>query len=138
LAQFGQNAGQWHKRAFSYVHNFVPSKIDKDTKYERDSLLLGIGSLAWNIMRSKAPKEIVDSIEASIDRSQMLREMQLENQKGINYSRVQKFFTIQYLEGDTGYKIQIEGKEYRFLTATQAPSEGYIAQDYVSYVTTLL
>jgi hypothetical protein len=55
-------------------------------KYEKDSLLLDIGSLAWNIMTSKAPKEIIESIEASIDRSQILKEMALENEKGINHS----------------------------------------------------
>ena len=47
--------------------------------------MLGIGSLAWNIMHCKAPKEVVDSIDSAIVSSGMLKEMLLQNQKGTVY-----------------------------------------------------
>lgn len=87
-------------------------------------------------MHCKAPKEVVDSIDSAIVSSGMLKEMLMQNEKGTVYLWIIFFYFKLYvfLEGETGYSIEIDGEECRFSTAPRAPPEGYIAEDYVSYV----
>lgn len=53
-----------------------------------DLRLLGVISLAWNIMTCKTPKEIIDSIHEAIDESGMPKEMELEGEQGVFDSNI--------------------------------------------------
>lgn len=71
MVQLGYNAGPRHCRIFGLVNNFKSTKLALETKSKQDEQAIGALSFFWHLIRSHAPKEVVESVEAAIEQSGM-------------------------------------------------------------------
>jgi hypothetical protein len=59
MAQIGMNMGARHARTLGWAKSYVKN-LDEETRVAHDEDLIGVMSLAWSLIKSNIPAEIVD------------------------------------------------------------------------------
>ncbi|KAF8327246.1 uncharacterized protein EI90DRAFT_2928474, partial [Cantharellus anzutake] len=117
LYAFGISAGARHSRKFGHTKFAKQSKYTDSELRESDHDLLGLASLAWAIIMSWLPVEIIK-----------------EFADGLEDSGVPALFLPSIESGSKGYYFPFRGKLYQFHDEPHPPPEIYYAQNYTVYV----
>lgn len=65
LIQFGWNSGQRNARIFGLVRN-IKRTLSGEKRNQQDQQILGICSLAWNLLTAHLPLEVIDEVSKAI------------------------------------------------------------------------
>jgi hypothetical protein len=73
MVQFGQNAGPRHLRIFGYVNNLKSKQITQDETRLKDTRLLGVFGLVWNLLYTITPEPVIVACEKAMDAAELPR-----------------------------------------------------------------
>ena len=78
MIQFGQNAGQRHRRFYGIVRNIVRKGLPQSERDRKDRQILGVFGLSWAVFQSVLPTQITDACDQATEMSGM-SQMTYEN-----------------------------------------------------------
>ncbi|KAF8337990.1 uncharacterized protein EI90DRAFT_2908955, partial [Cantharellus anzutake] len=117
LYAFGISAGARHCRKFGHTKFSKQPEYTESESRGSDHDLLGLASLAWALIMSRLPMEIIK-----------------EFADGLKNSGVPALFSPSIESGSKGYYFPFRGKLYCFHDKPHPPPEIYYAQNYTAYV----
>ena len=132
MIQFGQNAGQRHRRFYGLVKNIVRSRVSQSERERKDRQILGVFGLCWAVFQSVLPKQVTDACEEATDKSGM-SSMTYESDSDGKHSTIISVDIIDlYTHIVRGYQLDLPSGSVNFPLHDRAPSEGYLVDNYSS------
>ena len=132
MIQFGQNAGQRHRRFYGLVRNIVRKQLPQSDRERKDRQILGVFGLSRAVFQSVLPKQVTDACENATDKSGMSK-MTYEGDNEGKHSTlnlVDMFDSCTFVE--KGYQLDLPSGSIEFPLHDRAPSEGYLVDNYSS------
>ena len=132
MIQFGQNAGQRHRRFYGFVKNIVRKGLSQSERERKDRQILGVFGLSWAVFQSVLPKQVTDACDEATDKSGM-SSMTYESDSGGKHStRISVDIINWCTHAVKGYQLDLPSGSVNFPLHDRAPSEGYLVDNYSS------
>jgi hypothetical protein len=132
MIQFGQNAGQRHRRFYGLVRNILQKTLPQSDRERKDRQILGVFGLSWAIFQSVLPKQITDACENATEKSGMPHMTHQGDSEGEHLTHNLVIMINSCTPVVKGYQLDLPDGFINYPLHDRAPSEGYLVDNYSS------